>query len=39
MTADKIKIEYKLNKQIDIKLLYYLQQRARWKVKTRYIYI
>jgi hypothetical protein len=31
MTTDKRKIEYKLNKQINIKL-YYLQRRARWKV-------
>lgn len=34
MTTDKIKIEHKLNKQINIKLLCYLQQRARWKVKV-----
>jgi len=32
MTTNKIKIEYKLNKQIYIRLLYYLQQCARWKV-------
>jgi len=32
MIADKIKIEYKLMKEINIKLLYYLQQRTHWKV-------
>jgi hypothetical protein len=32
MTANKIKVKYKLNKQINIKLLYYLQRRACWKV-------
>jgi len=34
MTTDKTKIEYKLNKQIYIKLLYYLQQRAAGRLRV-----